>query len=82
MQYISAHVESSLYPLSYISCIELLLVSLDDGVEYLVSVGEHAVGEKEGGSVVRAGRVRDEEREQGWNGVDLVARSAGMNSQK
>ena len=38
-----------------------------------MGVGEHAVGEEEGGSVVRAGRVRDEEREERRDGVDLVA---------
>jgi hypothetical protein len=54
-------------------------VSLDDCVEDLVGVGEHAVGEEEGGGVVRAGRVRDEEREQRWDGVDFVARPAGRN---
>ena len=48
-------------------------MSLDDSVEDLVGVGEHAVGEEEGGSVVRAGRVRDEEREERRDGVDLVA---------
>ena len=44
-----------------------------------MGVGEHAVGEEEGGSVVRAGRVRDEEREERRDGVDLVAWPAGRN---
>ena len=45
---------------------------LDDGIKNLMSIGEHAVGEEEGGGVVRAGRVRDEKREEGGNGVDFV----------
>ena len=53
--------------LTYISCIQFLLVPLDDGVQHLVGVGEHAVGEEEGGSIVRAGRVGDEQREQRGN---------------
>lgn len=40
-------------------------------------IGEHAVGEEEGGSVVGAGRVGDEEREERRDGVDLVAWPAG-----
>lgn len=67
--------------LSYISCIELLPVSLDDSIQDLVGVGEHAVGEKKGGSIVRTGRVRDEEGEQGGDGVDLVTWPAGMKIQ-
>ena len=47
-------------------------MALDDSIQNLVGVGEHSIGEKEGGSVVRAGRVRDEQREERGNGVDLV----------
>lgn len=47
-------------------------MSFDDSVQYLVSVGEHAIGEEEGGWIVRTRRVGDEEREERWNGVDLV----------
>ena len=54
-------------------------MSLDDSVEDFVGIGEHAVGEEEGGSVVRAGRVRDEEREERRDGVDLVAWPARRN---
>ena len=52
-------------------------MSFDDSVQYLVSVGEHTIGEEEGGSIVGAGRVGDEEGEQGGNGVDLVPWSRG-----
>ena len=67
---------------SYISCIQFLLVPLDDSVQHLVGVGEHTVGEEEGGGVVRAGRVGDEQREQRGNRIDLMAWSAGRNRQK
>ena len=44
-----------------------------------MGVGEHAVGEEEGGSVVRAGRIRNEEREERRDGVDLVSWPAMRN---
>lgn len=56
-------------------------MSLDDGIQDLVGVGEHAVGEEEGCGIMRAGRVRDEEGEQRGDGVDLMTWPAGMKIQ-
>ena len=43
--------------ISLASLVHLLLVALDEGVEHFVGVGEHAVGEEEGGGEVRVRRV-------------------------
>lgn len=61
-----------IFALSYISRVEFLPVTLNDSVQYLVGVGEHSIGEKEGGSVVRAGWVQDEQREERRDGVDFM----------
>ena len=45
---------------------------IDEGIQHLVGVGEHAVGEEEGGGIAWTGGTGDQHGEQRGNGVAIL----------